>query len=799
MSIDQKACSESNESGQDLVSDVVKLTAVQRELLKAGSARQLVEADELDWRSCFVYLAFVYSSMGDDRSGSLLCSMLERKGVLDSSTAAKVLSVLVERDYFLHGSFVAGVFLQRLKELHSKGGLSGCETALREYIDRNDAFWASGREPLKWKLTAAKLLGVPGSSGLPFQTSDVGWVEDIKSDYSLLSEAEQQLWVKLVSHGLTASGSAPSKKWLKEAGALIGELRHEVSATLVRWFSIVCNYKFSPEEENEAIIKALIWVAGVCDAKELAGKLGDMAVAFYTKVPQMGPRSRVAGNACIQVLCLLGASGVVQLSRLRSVIKYSQGKSLIEKSVVKAAEVAGLSPDDVEEAAIPDMGFNLGGEVSLNIAGCTVLMRLTGGGRLTSQWLDAQGKSVKAVPASVKRDAAEAYKSWQRQFKEYGSVISGQRNRMEQSYIRQRCWAYEQWRERFVDSHELLGWMGKRLIWNIHIEKKSFSVMWKDGELCDVGGNPVLVGNSQAAKVTLWHPVQAEPQEVLAWRERIAQSKLVQPIRQAYREIYVSSCAEGEPDAVLQKFSGHLLRQFQLNALLQERGWSYSLQGAWDGDNNPLKELANWGVGVEFEVVPKKEFLSAVGTTGAYAYLESGGFGFHSLRGECKRLALSEVPPLLFSEVLRDLDLFVAVCSVANDPDLGLVNDPEFGRYMSSALCGSLDGMAIVRRDVLADILSRLSIAKRCKFEGCYLVVAGDLHTYRIHLGSSGVLVDGDKYLCLVSGEKKKSSLEGVYLPFEGDAVLELILSKAFLLAEDKKIKDPLILKQISL
>jgi len=34
-------------------------------------------------------------------------------------------------------------------------------------------------------------------------------------------------------------------------------------------------------------------------------------------------------------------------------------------------------------------------------------------------------------------------------------------------------------------------------------------------------------------------------------------------------------------------------------------------------------------------------------------------------------------------------------------------------------------------------------------------------------------------------------------LPFEGDHTLAIILSKAFLLAEDKKISDPTIIRQL--
>jgi hypothetical protein len=36
-----------------------------------------------------------------------------------------------------------------------------------------------------------------------------------------------------------------------------------------------------------------------------------------------------------------------------------------------------------------------------------------------------------------------------------------------------------------------------------------------------------------------------------------------------------------------------------------------------------------------------------------------------------------------------------------------------------------------------------------------------------------------------------------LFLPFEGDHTLSIILSKAFLLAEDKKITDPTITSQI--
>jgi hypothetical protein len=55
-----------------------------------------------------------------------------------------------------------------------------------------------------------------------------------------------------------------------------------------------------------------------------------------------------------------------------------------------------------------------------------------------------------------------------------------------------------------------------------------------------------------------------------------------------------------------------------------------------------------------------------------------------------------------------------------------------------------------------------------------------------------------DHYLCIVPGRSAANAGGGkVFLPFEGDNTLSIILSKAMLLAEDQKIKDTTIISQI--
>jgi hypothetical protein len=56
-----------------------------------------------------------------------------------------------------------------------------------------------------------------------------------------------------------------------------------------------------------------------------------------------------------------------------------------------------------------------------------------------------------------------------------------------------------------------------------------------------------------------------------------------------------------------------------------------------------------------------------------------------------------------------------------------------------------------------------------------------------------------DQYLCIVPdrGAAVKSNGQRLFLPFEGDTTLAIILSKALLLAEDARIKDQSIVRQI--
>ena len=163
------------------------------------------------------------------------------------------------------------------------------------------------------------------------------------------------------------------------------------------------------------------------------------------------------------------------------------------------------------------------------------------------------------------------------------------------------------------------------------------------------------------------------------------------------------------------------------------------------------------------------------------------------------RVQLETLPPRVFSETMRDVDLFVGVTSIGNDPNWidGANRDRRFRDYWTDYAFGDLNEQASVRRDLLGRLLPKLTLADVARLDGRFLRVEGKLRTYKIHLGSGNILMEpNDQYLCIVPG-RDRSAPDRVFLPFEGDQGLAIILSKAFLLARDDQIDDETILSQI--
>jgi hypothetical protein len=258
--------------------------------------------------------------------------------------------------------------------------------------------------------------------------------------------------------------------------------------------------------------------------------------------------------------------------------------------------------------------------------------------------------------------------------------------------------------------------------------------------------------------------------------------------------------AEHETATFSDRFAAHMIRQHQFSALCRARGWRYALQGAWDTpDVDATFALPEHNLRVRFLVERQwgDDVLQEIGDSGVFTLVTTDQVQFVDNQTN-DLLHLDRIPVRAFSEVMRDVDLFVGVCSIGADPTWGLRDQARpFDEYWGTAAFGELGPTGETRRDVLVRLLPKLAIAPVASIDGRFLRIAGTRRTYRIHLGSTNIQMEpNNEYLCIVRGRDDTASK--VYLPFEGDGGLALILSKAFLLAADAKITDPTINAQIN-
>src|SRR5262249_51229486 len=160
-----------------------------------------------------------------------------------------------------------------------------------------------------------------------------------------------------------------------------------------------------------------------------------------------------------------------------------------------------------------------------------------------------------------------------------------QRNRIERLLMTEREWPLAQWQERYLD-HPLLSFLTRRLIWSFKDGKQSVLAAWLEGKLVDVEDRP-LDWLRPETRVRLWHPLGSEPDTVAAWRRWLEMHEIVQPFKQAHREIYILTDAELQTATYSNRFAAHILRQHQFTALARQRGWRYALQGDFDSHNTP--------------------------------------------------------------------------------------------------------------------------------------------------------------------------------------------------------------------
>jgi len=718
-------------------------------------------------------------------------------------------------------------FVSQIEKYSKRFGLTDCLRDDIRYIlaskplapfvkkTQDNHYWGPDIGKALQKLQNLLIVEGDDSSIPPFEfgTGRCGTI--LNASIKDLPEEKKTKWFALFHHLHTATAGKPTQKFLKASKPLIDaigpaefkKLVNECFSSLgklpievrTQTYSYGQEYQVHEYIESKSfnLLKGMLWSMSRFHDQTSLQSISILTEKCFQKLPGVGPAAAGVGNAGIYTLAeSKGLAGISHLSRLKMKIRQNNTQKLIQKYIDEQAAKQGIKPAQVEEIAASDYGL-VNGERTALFNDYQLILRLTGVGKTELQWIKPDGKLQKSVPAFVKskETLSAKLKKIRELAKQIKQASTTQRDRIDRLFTEGLSWTIEECQKYYLE-HGLIGPMAGKLIWQLD----DTTALYSKGVWMDVNGNEVAVNGSTI--VTLWHPINSTTEEILGWRDRLESLKIIQPLKQAYREIYILTEAEVNTRIYSNRMAAHILKQHQFNSLAAVRGWKYQLMGAYDdGRDNEvaIKAIPAFNLTAQFWIDEIIDDTDAFNDAGIWYYVATDQIRFNDNNEQ--PVALIDVPKLVLSEIMRDADLFVGVASVGNDPqwqDGGPDERQDYREYWASYSFGDLTEVAKTRKVVLERLLPRLKLKAVAKIDGKFLIVQGKKHQYKIHIGSGNILIaPTDKYLCIVPGRGKDKKVDNVFLPFEGDNGLSIVLSKAFMLADDDKITDPTILSQL--
>ena len=364
------------------------------------------------------------------------------------------------------------------------------------------------------------------------------------------------------------------------------------------------------------------------------------------------------------------------------------------------------------------------------------------------------GKELKSLPTKLKKD-------------KYIEAIKEVHKNLKEQYRRSR----KMLEEAMEDGIEFYGYEIENLMTNPVIAPILKSLVFKmgndlgyyvDKKLKSAKKKSVAVKDDSLLKIAHCFDL-FESGEWATYQKDIFDRELKQPFKQVFRELYVKTVDEKGRDKSL-RYAGHQVQPAKTVALLKTRRWiidgQEGLEKVYYKKNIIAKifALADWfsPADIEAPTLEEVQFFD---------------------RKTFKPILIDDVPDLIFTEVMRDLDLVVSVAHIGDV-------DPEASHS------------TIEMRKAIVEFNCKLFKLKNVTFTENHALIKGERAEYSIHLGSGLIHQKAGSAINVLPVHSQHRGR--VFLPFiDDDPKTAEIMAKVLLFAQDDKIKDVFILEQI--
>lgn len=364
------------------------------------------------------------------------------------------------------------------------------------------------------------------------------------------------------------------------------------------------------------------------------------------------------------------------------------------------------------------------------------------------------GKELNSLPPKLKKHPyVEELKAVHKKLKEQHA-----RSRIMLEQAMEDCTRFEE--------NELRKLMKNPVIWpllrNLVFTSNGRTGFYTDGLLITADG--ICLPLTPKEELRIAHPTDLYASgNWHAYQKFLFDKAIRQPFKQVFRELYIPTTEE-ESATQSRRYAGNQIQPQKTVAVLKGRRWvadyEDGLQKIYYKENiiATIYAMADWFSPADIEA-PTLEFVC-----------------FHN-RKDYKPMKISEIPPVVFSEVMRDVDLAVSVAHTGSV-------DPETSHS------------TIEMRRTLVELTLPLFHFSNVRVKGNFAYIEGKLGKYNIHLGSGVIHKAGGAQIAVLPVHSQ--SRGRLFLPFvDEDPKTAEILTKIIFFAEDDKIKDPSILNQI--
>jgi predicted DNA-binding WGR domain protein len=277
--------------------------------------------------------------------------------------------------------------------------------------------------------------------------------------------------------------------------------------------------------------------------------------------------------AALDVLATIGTE--VALMHLHGIAEKAKFKGLRTRAQEKIGEVAeglGLSPEQLADRLVPDLGLDRGGSMGLDYGP----RRFTVGfdEQLKPVVADEDGSRRKALPKPTAKDdpalAPAAHAAFGALKKDVRTIAADQIRRFEQAMVQGRRWSAAEQRALFVE-HPLLWHLTRRLVWGTFDDTGAVTGSFRvaeDRTLAHADDTEVTLADDTVVGIA--HPLHLGDQ-LEAWSELFADYEILQPFPQLGRDTWALT-AEEEQATVLHRLGGAVIPTGRVLGLAH-RGW----------------------------------------------------------------------------------------------------------------------------------------------------------------------------------------------------------------------------------